>query len=155
DPLFLALTFARTERAPTETELFAEGPHLATSSFERGDPTLGKETAQSVEASLRWHGERLHLDLSLYHMRFNDFIALTPTGRVFVGSSDPAIAGEYDPAAAPSGPDVDFVLPIFAFGARDAHFTGGEIEARYKLLDAGAYSLTADAALSVVRAAFK
>ena len=38
--LFLGATINSTERAPTDVELFADGPHLATRQYEVGDATL-------------------------------------------------------------------------------------------------------------------
>ena len=38
EALFLGVQVSYTERAPTETELFANGPHLATNQFEIGNP---------------------------------------------------------------------------------------------------------------------
>jgi hypothetical protein len=38
---FVGATLARTERAPTASELFSDGPHLATANYEVGDPLLG------------------------------------------------------------------------------------------------------------------
>ncbi|MFP5296069.1 MAG: TonB-dependent receptor domain-containing protein, partial [Alphaproteobacteria bacterium] len=48
-PWFLGLSVARNERAPSEVELFAEGPHVATGAFEIGDAGLDSEIATSVE----------------------------------------------------------------------------------------------------------
>ena len=42
-----------TERAPAVTELFAQGPHEATGTFEFGDPTLDIEKAFSIEGGIR------------------------------------------------------------------------------------------------------
>jgi iron complex outermembrane recepter protein len=50
--LRLSLSASRTQRAPTEVELFANGPHAATGAFERGDPNLNIETATSVETGI-------------------------------------------------------------------------------------------------------
>src|SRR5690606_6958653 len=47
-PWYLGLSIARTARAPTEAELFADGPHAATRGFEVGDPSLKAEVAQSL-----------------------------------------------------------------------------------------------------------
>lgn len=45
EALFLGASISRTRRAPTEAELFANGPHMATGAVEIGDPTLDSETS--------------------------------------------------------------------------------------------------------------
>lgn len=132
---FAGLTLARTERAPTNVELFADGPHLATGAYEVGDVGLGKETALSLEASLRYASDIYSFELSVYRIGFDGYIALVPTG-----------------ADIELGPD-DF-LPEYAFIQRDATFTGGEISASARLGEAGGFTFRADVAADLVRAEF-
>lgn len=126
----LALTagLARTERAPTEIELFADGPHLATGVFEIGDPTLGVETALSIDAGAAVTRDRFSASLSLFAVDFSDYIALLATG------------AEEDE------------LPVFAFTARDAQFYGGELSASFILHQSGSRRLALDAGLDLIRA---
>lgn len=138
---FLAATMARTERAPTGVELFANGPHLATLAYERGDPALGVETASSIEASLRYTTDALSLELNLYRVEFDDYIALLDTG---LTRGDLGL---------PADPELDD-LPVFDFTARDATFTGGEFSARARLFALGDFTISADGALDLVRASF-
>ena len=53
-PLFLGLTIARNARAPSEVELFADGAHVATGAYERGDPTFDSEFATSIEGTVHF-----------------------------------------------------------------------------------------------------
>lgn len=135
---FAGLTVARTERAPTNVELFADGPHLATGAFEVGDPTLGKETATSVEASLRYASDIYTLEFNAYHIAFDGYIPLLPTG------NDIAF-GEGDEAE---------LLPEYVFTQRDANFDGGEISASARLGEAAGFTFTADVAADLVKASF-
>src|SRR5690606_15078759 len=64
--LFLGVSLNSTERAPTDVELFAEGPHLATQQFEVGDATLDTEKGVSLEASARWEAGPLEIGASVY-----------------------------------------------------------------------------------------
>ena len=48
-----SLTGSYVERGPTGYELFSQGPHDATATFEIGNPDLKKERARTVEASIR------------------------------------------------------------------------------------------------------
>jgi iron complex outermembrane receptor protein len=129
---FFALTASRTERAPTELELFANGPHKATQAFEVGDPNLDKEIATSIEAKARFENAGLRVEANVFHIDFADYIALLDTGAV-------------DPVED---------LPIFAFRQQDATFTGGELTAGVQLLNGGGWTLGADASLDLVRAEF-
>lgn len=61
-------------RAPAQTELFARGPHDAPATFETGDPALGIERANSVEATFRLRHQGLRLDTSLWLARFDNYI---------------------------------------------------------------------------------
>ena len=45
------LSLSHSERAPAIDELFANGPHGGSETFEVGDPALGKESSNSVELS--------------------------------------------------------------------------------------------------------
>ena len=132
---FAGLTIARTERAPTNVELFADGPHLATGNFEVGDSELDIETALSAEASLRYASDIYTFELSLYRIGFDGYIALVPTGAEI----------EIEPGE---------FLPEFAFVQRDANFTGGEISASARLGQLGGFTFRADAAADLVRAEF-
>ena len=50
----LAATLGYTERAPTFYELYANGAHVATGTYELGNPNLSKEKAVSSDLALRF-----------------------------------------------------------------------------------------------------
>jgi iron complex outermembrane recepter protein len=144
---FLGATLARTQRAPTAIELFADGPHVATAAYEIGDSTLEEETALSFETSLRYTTDKVQFEASVYRAAFDDYIALVPNGLVFVESTETF----EDPALVAPGEET---LPVFTFVARDATFTGGEISLAGELFDIGAWTIRGDAAADYVRAEF-
>lgn len=115
--LFAGAQVSYTERAPSESELFAFGPHLATDQFEVGDPTLGKESGLNLEGTLRWRGENGGIGINFFVNEFSDFTFLTP-GEVLI---DGVLVDEEDE------------LPVFLFVQDDASFIGGEIYADYSL----------------------
>ncbi len=78
----LSLNLDRAERAPAEEELFADGPHVATASFEIGDADLRKERADQAEIGVHYHGTRFEAKASVYQTRFDGFIYLAETGLV-------------------------------------------------------------------------
>jgi iron complex outermembrane receptor protein len=125
--LFLGLSVNRTERAPNDVELFADGPHIATQQFEVGDPSLIKETGLSLEGSARWEAGPLELGLSIYRFAFEDFIYLDPTGAEEDG------------------------LPVFQATQDDATFTGGELTAVFDLGNALGVDWRLDGSADIVR----
>lgn len=128
DDLFVGASLSRTERAPTDVELFANGAHLATQQFEVGDARLDTETGVSAEINARWEAGPLELGASVYRFAFNDFIYLSPTGVEQDG------------------------LPVFQAVQADATFTGAEATAALELGRALGASWRGDAAMDVVRA---
>ena len=113
----VTLNLDRAERAPAEEELFADGPHVATASYEIGDPTMREERADQAEIGLHYHGDRFEAKASVYATRFDGFIYLADTGMF-----TPPEPGE-DP------------LPIRQWSQADAKFRGIEAEITAHLLD--------------------
>jgi iron complex outermembrane receptor protein len=109
----LALSAARTERAPAAEELFANGAHAATRAFEIGNPDFGIERQLGAEAVLRGRGRGWRVEVSAFINRFDNYIYLQPTG-----------AEEDD-------------LPVFQYRQADARFYGLELEAGVKLAQLG------------------
>lgn len=129
-PWFLGLSLARNERAPSEVELFAEGPHVATGAFEIGDADLDSEIATSIEGTAHFAAGRFEADLHAYHADYDGFIDLRPTGQV----------------------DPDSDLPIFEYVQTQATFRGLEAEAQVSLWEDGDRSLVLSSAADWVRA---
>ncbi|WP_238382866.1 TonB-dependent receptor [Cognatilysobacter segetis] len=119
----LNLNLDRAERAPGEEELFADGPHVATLSYEVGDAQLRKERANGAELGLHYHGGRVDAKLSAYQTRFDGFIYLGDTGEVADIDGEP--------------------LPVRQWSQADARFRGVEGEIVGHLLDADAGRLDA------------
>lgn len=109
DRSHLSFNVSRAERAPASVELFSNGPHIATQSFEIGDPDLGKETNTHYEASYRIHQGPFTGSLTLYHDDFDDYIYEADTGEMEDG------------------------LPVRLWSQQDAEFTGGELEVRWDI----------------------
>ncbi|ATQ41250.1 TonB-dependent receptor [Caulobacter mirabilis] len=128
DPWFLGLSVTRSERAPTESELFANGPHVATRGFEIGDPTLDSEVATSIEGTVHYGGDRFSADLHVYGVKYDGFIDVVPTG------------------------DEQDGLAVYRYVQTDATFHGFEAEAAYRLWSDGDRSLSLEGAADYVRA---
>lgn len=151
---FVGATLARTERAPTAIELFADGPHLATESYEIGNADLSQETATSIEASARFNSGPVRFELNLYRIEFEDYIALVERGDVWWLDEDTETSGFAPSDTDPGIPADAEIFPVFNFIQQDATFTGGEISAAARLFEIGGFAFTADAAYDLVRAEF-
>ncbi len=104
-----------SERAPTNEELFAAGPHIATRSIEIGDADLDTERGQRLELGLHAHTDRVEFKAAVYQTQFKRFTYLADTGVV----------------------EQDFPVRLWTQG--DATFRGAEAEAKFHLVasDAG------------------
>ena len=122
--VFLGLSMSRSERAPAQEELFADGPHPATRSYERGDPTLSNEVSYSIDLSTHYGQNGWRVDGHLFAVRYDGFIDLSPTGET----------------------DIESDLPIHRFVQTDATFYGAELEASYRLWADGVRSFRLEAA---------
>jgi iron complex outermembrane receptor protein len=127
----IGLNGSHTERAPSAEELFANGPHAGTQSFEVGDPDIGLERSWGLEATLHGAGEGYSLNASLFHSWFNGYIYETPTG---------AIRDD---------------LPVFQYFQANARYYGAELEASVKLGRVGAFDLNLDGVADYVRATIR
>jgi len=70
----LALNFARAVRFATAEELFSEGPHIATRSYEIGNEALNNEISSNFDFSYRFERAGFNGEVNFYVNRFSDFI---------------------------------------------------------------------------------
>lgn len=124
----VGLNASRVERAPSAEELFSNGLHVATQSWEIGDPTLAKEKAWGIEAYLRGSAGPLRFQLAAYHNWFDSFIYEVDTG----------LEAEE--------------LPVYQFFQADAKYWGFEAQAAYDLIKSDELTLTMDAVADYTRA---
>jgi iron complex outermembrane receptor protein len=118
---------ARSRRAPRDYELFANGPHLATGAWERGDAGLAAERSTHAEAGLQWKSGRHQARVHAFVTRFRNYTALQASGEVIED------------------------LPAYAWRQVPARFHGIESSATFRLLDAQG-SLDLDLRGDLVRA---
>ncbi len=121
DGLTLNVGVDRAVRLPNSEELFSDGPHIATGSFEIGDADLDEEIANQFEIGLKYRGERFNGSVSAFHARFDDFIFLADTS------------------------EEEDELPVREWSQDDARFTGFEAEGVWHLseTDNGHFDLRA------------
>lgn len=87
DDLKLSANLSMTERHPNATELYAFGPHLAVSRFERGSVVLGngeldKETSTNLDVTLRGSGGPFSWTVTAFQNDVQDYIVLSPTDEI-------------------------------------------------------------------------
>ena len=116
-----------SSRAPVAEELYSDGAHLATASYEIGDPTLDEESAANIAASVQYEWEALRFAVSAYRTDFNDFIFESPTG------------AEEDE------------LPVLLWQQQDALFEGIEVDASWRAASWNNGSLTLSASMDAVQ----
>ena len=130
--LFLGISLAHNQRAPSEVELFADGLHVATGVYETGDVTLDNETVTTIEGTIHYEAGRFHGDLHVYASKYDGFIDERDTGAVFIDGGES--------------------FPIFQFVQTGAEFRGFEAEAGYDLWASGERTLSFEGALDFVDA---
>ena len=124
---FLAVTVSSAERAPTDVELFADGVHVATSSYERGDATMDVERAVSVELTARTTVSDWGVEASVFRAEYDGFIGAFATGAEEDGQpvyqysqNDATLSGFEGRVEGPIGTFGDWDL--------DAEFTGEYVQ---------------------------
>ncbi len=117
----LLAQLSRSERHPSATELYADGPHAATGQFERGSPEFGIERGLTADIGFRYASARVTAELRSFISRYTDFLFLAPTGQVEDG------------------------LPVFQYLQQDARFHGLELTSAWTLEETGRWQLEFDA----------
>ena len=82
DHVTVSVNYSHGERAPSAEELFVDGLHDATQSYERGDPGFSVERSDGIEAGIRYSGGDIAGSVTVYGTNFANFITAVPTGEV-------------------------------------------------------------------------
>src|SRR5690606_12812648 len=76
----VSVNAARSERVPAAEELYSNGPHLATRTFDIGDPALGIETSNHIDVGIRRNDGPITWALTAFRTDYDGFIHLAATG---------------------------------------------------------------------------
>lgn len=106
----LSTNMSQVQRAPKDYELFANGPHVATAAWEKGDATLGLEKANSIDVTVDWQQGVHQFKITAFQSQFSNFIGLMGTWEMEEG------------------------LPVQRYQGVRAKFTGFETSAQWRLL---------------------
>ncbi len=102
--------FTSAYRAPAIEELYNEGPHIGTVTFEIGNQNLTRERSNGIELSLRQRLNRVRLNGSFFYYGINNFVFLAPEDNNGDGSVD-----------------VEDGLPIGLYRQARARFVGADV----------------------------
>jgi iron complex outermembrane recepter protein len=101
--------FSLASRAPALEELYNNGPHIGTVTFEVGNQNLRMERSTGIDFSLRHLSDRFRFNFDVYYYRINNFVFLEP--------QDEDDDGEID---------VEDGLPVGRYTQADARYLGAE-----------------------------
>ncbi len=129
------LSFSHSERAPAIGELYALGPHLATTTFEVGDTGLDKEKSNNIDIYWRKTAGKLTVSANFFYNRIDDYIYMQEQDLNGDGFAD-RVAENFDGNPANIlDPEVDEELFLVYMSQDDAEFMGFEAETRARLMD--------------------
>ena len=120
----LALNLTSSQRAPTTEELYSNGAHVATATFELGDATLAKEKSRNIDLSLRktagaWRGK-----VGVFQNRITNYVFARN-----LDSDGDGVADRVDDTGAldPAGE-----FQLIQYSQAEARFRGFEVEISYR-----------------------
>ncbi len=102
--------YSHASRLPDLEELYDNGPHDDTVSFELGNPNLRKEVSDGLDLSIRHQSNRLRADANFFYYSIKNFVFLLPTGEI----------------------NEDTGLEIAEYVQGDSRFIGGEANLDYE-----------------------
>jgi len=70
----LSLVASHQERLPLAQELYANGGHFATNTYELGNDRLSKEKSNNVELGFHYDNDKFDYHVHVYHNWFDDYI---------------------------------------------------------------------------------
>ncbi|WP_095012526.1 TonB-dependent receptor [Tsuneonella mangrovi] len=128
DGLELGANLNRVARSPSPEELFIDGYHDATQTYERGDASLVPEKAVGGELFARGTIGEARVSLTGFYDHFQDYIYQYNTGLTIGGA------------------------PLYQFAQGDANYSGFEGEFDVPLVQSDSFALKAETRASYVRA---
>lgn len=122
----LGLSATQGQRAPATEELYSDGPHTATRTFQTGNNALTKETANNIDLSLHKTAGAVKWKVNVFHNRISDYI--------FERSADTDGDGVADRVNDTGAPDPSGEYLVQNVAQTGARFYGAEAEAIFTLL---------------------
>jgi iron complex outermembrane receptor protein len=136
-----SITAQYVERAPKPAELFSGGGHDATATFDKGNPNLAIEAAESIEVGLRRAKGPFRFEATAFYTHFNGFIFRRLTGNTC--DADTGVCG-------PGAGDLNEAI----YSQANATFRGGEFQSQWDILPLGDGLFGIEDQFDIVRATF-
>ena len=130
----VGLSASHSERAPSIEELYAQGPHLATATFEIGDTNLDKEKSNNIDLYWRKTTGKITFTANFFYNRIDNFVYKQEQDLNGDGFAD-RVPENFDgnPANILGPEDEDEPLLVY-LTQDDAEFLGFEAETRAMLM---------------------
>ena len=134
----LTSNLAYSERAPKDYELFANGPHIATHSYELGNASFSSEKSTNLDIGVKWKRGAHTFAATAFVNSFSNYISQSSTG--LLRDTDGKGAGGVGVSDDGSGNSVESggtagVLPEFIYTQVPARFSGLEVNGNIRLLE--------------------
>ena len=145
-----------SERAPKDYELFADGPHVATNTYEVGNANFSKERSTNLDIGAKWKRGANSFAINAFVNNFSNYLSVESTGvlRDTDGNGGKGVSvsdsGNGDNTSLESGGAAG-LLPEFAYTQIQARFTGLEATGSVRLLDSN-QTLDLELRADIVRA---
>ncbi len=159
----LRTTYSYTERLMSAQELFADGPHIGTFSYEVSDhlsgATFGRERSHNIDLGLEWEREWLRGSVSVFANRIRDYIGLRVTEELAFENSDDsftlidrsAIDEAFLQARLDAGEENEFI-GVTRYSLSNALYYGAEAEIGIRVWEEGFHALDISGMFDLVRA---
>ncbi|KXI29480.1 ligand-gated channel [Paraglaciecola hydrolytica] len=147
-----AFNYAFSERAPSASEIFANGPHIGTGTYEVGggfalhyeedeyvlertEANMDKEQSNNIDLTYRYHNNYLTSSISVFYNQVDNYVFQQDTGLVVSDGHFHAHDGEGDEHEEELGHGHEDELPVYLFAQQDAKLYGFEAEVDWHFAD--------------------
>lgn len=148
----LAFNYARSERAPSAAEIFSNGLHIATNTFEIGagfdlvvdgeefeivqsSRIVKEEISNNVDLTFNYTGESIEATFSVFYNQIDNYLFERNTGLFFEEEHEDHEEGETDEEHEEHEEHGEDEIPVFIFAQQDAKIYGFEAEVDWHFND--------------------
>lgn len=122
----LSLAYTHSQRAPLIQELFYDGVHEASRSYELGDANLSKEFSNNIDLGYRFNSDWMSAEVNVFHNWVSNYIYQQRADYLF--NTD---AGDFTEACALGEP----CIPVEISQQTGATFKGYEAQLKFPLME--------------------
>ncbi len=121
-----AVILSHSQRAPEIEELYSNGVHISTQSYELGNDRLNKERSNNMEVNYSFTHAGWRIKSSLFYNKVSDYIFEGNNGLIFntIDKKFETYCNDHD----------EDCLPVYQYEQQEAYFYGYEASVDYDLL---------------------